>query len=146
MMIVWLNSLLNETNADPESVGALHEAARRFCPKNIDAMLSHGVSSKGRASNGEEKSALWNAVSSHITKHSGTIPDEVVELTCEILAAAAAQGDVVEELELAVRHRDRSCVTGILKAGNYPAWYRPLSIKDWPWFDEVHRSISKSRP
>ncbi|KAF4743999.1 hypothetical protein FOZ62_021591 [Perkinsus olseni] len=109
-----LELLLSRTKADPDSVGALHEAARRFCHKNVKSMLEHGGAFRGGVPHGEEKSALWNAINSHhISKPRRLVQDGAVELTCEILAKAAADdGDIIEELELAVKHRDKLCATG----------------------------------
>ncbi|KAF4712891.1 hypothetical protein FOZ63_020508 [Perkinsus olseni] len=107
-----LELLLSRTKADPDSVGALHEAARRFSYKNVKSMLEHGGAFRGGVPHGEEKSALWNAINSHISKPRRLVQDDAVELTCEVLAKAADDGDVIEELELAVKHRDKLCATG----------------------------------
>ncbi|KAF4690966.1 hypothetical protein FOZ60_016442 [Perkinsus olseni] len=107
-----LELLLSRTKADPDSVGALHEAARRFCYKNVKSMLEHGGAFRGGVPHGEEKSALWNAINSHISKPRRLVEDDAVELTCEVLAKAADDGDIIEELELAVKHRDKLCARG----------------------------------
>ncbi|KAF4649270.1 hypothetical protein FOL46_001969 [Perkinsus olseni] len=137
-----LELLLNRTKADSDSVGALHEAARRFCHKNVKSMLEHGGDFRGGVPHGEEKSALWNAIiNSHISKPRRLVQDDAAELTCEILAKAADDGDIIEELELAVKHRDKLCARGILKAGRCPSWYRPLSGKDRQWFQDLRSSL-----
>ncbi|EER15778.1 hypothetical protein Pmar_PMAR009895 [Perkinsus marinus ATCC 50983] len=112
-----LELLLSRSKGDPDSVGALHEAARRFCYRNVKSMLDY----YGRIVNG----------------------DEAVELTCKALAEVS-DGDIVEELELAVRHRDKLCARGILKAGNCPSWYHPLSNKDLQWFADLNAHLYRS--
>ncbi|KAF4722598.1 hypothetical protein FOZ62_019227 [Perkinsus olseni] len=147
-----LELLLSRTKADPDSVGALHEAARRFCYKNVKSMLVHGGAFRGGVPHGEEKSALWNAINSHISKPRRLVEDDAVELTCEVLAKAADDGDIIEELELAVKHRDKLCArghTGYSKQAGaphgidhcpegigsgskifaYPFYYAPISLK-----------------
>lgn len=60
-----LELLSSRSKGDPDSVGALHEAARRFCYRNVKSMLDYygsGDSHKRASRNGEGKSALWNAV------------------------------------------------------------------------------------
>ncbi|KAF4753569.1 hypothetical protein FOZ62_003252 [Perkinsus olseni] len=136
-----LELLLSRTKADPDSVGALHEAARRFCYKNVKSMLEHGGAFRGGVPHGEEKSALWNAINSHISKPRRLVEDDAVEVTCDVLAKAADDGDIIEELELAVKHRDKLCARGILTAGKCPSWYRPLSGRDRQWFQDLRSSL-----
>ncbi|EER15781.1 hypothetical protein Pmar_PMAR009898 [Perkinsus marinus ATCC 50983] len=126
-----LELLSSRSKGDPDSVGALHEAARRFCYRNVKSMLDY-----------------YGSGDSH-KRASRIVNEEAVELTCKALAEVS-DGDIVEELELAVRHRDELCARGILKAGNCPSWYHPLSNKDLQWFADLnahlHRSVGAPEP
>lgn len=59
---------------------------------------------------------------------SGIVNEEAVELTCKALAEVS-DGDIVEELELAVRHRDELCARGNSSSMAYTIQYYVLSIR-----------------